>query len=136
MATKFANFLKQPLPSFSVNPYYESITDSLLVYTRNERSYAKRISKHFTIFLANSDDTFVGFEIKGVNDICKAIDSEGMRQIVGPFAVEFEDGRFQLSIMVKVATINSEVALNGTEFELVEQAAKGLKFERDELLTC
>ncbi len=136
MATTFVDVLKQELPQFAPNPFYEPITDSLLMYIRDERSYAKRISKHFTIFVSNSDDTLVGFEIKGVTDICKAIGSDGLRQIVGPLAIEDEDGPCELFIMVKVATIASEVPLNGSEYESLEQAAKGRTFCRDQLQTC
>ncbi len=51
---------------FRAEPFYESITDSLIYYARNERSYAKYIDKYLTIFLSIKDDTFVGFEITGL----------------------------------------------------------------------
>ena len=51
---------------FRPEPFYEPATDSLIYYERDERSYAKRISRHLTVFLSVQDDTLVGVEIKGV----------------------------------------------------------------------
>ncbi len=54
------------MQEFRAEPFYERITDSLIYYARDERSYAKYIDKYLTIFLSVNDDTFVGFEITGL----------------------------------------------------------------------
>lgn len=77
---KLVAILNSDSVAFEQKPFYEPITDSILMYFRNERSYAKRISKHFTLFVSNEDDSLVGFEIKGVYDICRALESEGTQQ--------------------------------------------------------
>lgn len=136
MAQTLAEFLSKDLPDFRSSWYYEPITDSLLIYAENKRSYAKRISKHFTLFLANSDNTFVGFEIKGVKDICKALDSQELRAIVSPIDVDFEDGPCEISVMARVATIRPEVEINASEYESIEQVSKGLKIDLNELQSC
>lgn len=56
---------------FQPKPFYEPTTDSIIVYLKNESSYAKRVNEHITLFVSNSDDTIVGFEIEGVKDICR-----------------------------------------------------------------
>lgn len=132
----FVAVLKDQNIEFQPKPFYEPITDSILMYLRNERSYAKRISKHFTLFASNSDDTLVGFEIKGVKDICRAIETDGMRQIVGPIDVLDENGACELSIMLKVATMSPDIELTGCEYEKLDRATKGKRLDLDQLQTC
>lgn len=48
-------------------PFYEPCTDSFIFYLRNVRSFERQISKHLTLFLANDDESLVGFELSGLN---------------------------------------------------------------------
>jgi hypothetical protein len=61
--------------AFRRRPYYEPETDSLIFYIRDMSSYSKRITKYLTLFLANSDDTLVGIEVKSMKVICRAIET-------------------------------------------------------------
>ncbi|MBW3600831.1 MAG: hypothetical protein KY475_26640 [Planctomycetes bacterium] len=103
----FAEHLKSTtLGDFEPRPYYEAETDSLIYYARHERSYAHRINKHLTVFLAMKDKSLVGIEIKGVNTILKAIEDLGDIEIAPPVQVKDEDGQvIDLSIMVRCALV-------------------------------
>lgn len=63
-----ADFLKDaretPL-GFARDVFFERLTDSLIFYWEDCRSYAKRLNASLTVFLAMTDDRVVGVEIKG-----------------------------------------------------------------------
>lgn len=61
---------------FQPVPYYESETDSMICYFHDIQSYSKRIDEYVTLFLAISDDSLVGVEIKGVSLIMKKEESQ------------------------------------------------------------
>lgn len=64
---EFADLLSNAeLGEFEARPYYEPETDAVIFYFRNERSYSKRITRYFTIFLSIDDDSLVGFEVTGI----------------------------------------------------------------------
>ena len=58
---------------FNIVQIYDTVTDSLIVYTRNEPSYGQPINDHFTVFLSACDDSFVGFEIAGFRTLAATL---------------------------------------------------------------
>lgn len=62
---RFIDAITAPRLPFNPLPFYESATDSLIVYMRDEKSYAKQVSQRVTLFLAIADDSLVGFELSG-----------------------------------------------------------------------
>ncbi len=134
MATQLAEFLKTECPnSFSPEPFYEYLTDSLIYYIKNERSFSRRINKHFTLFLAMSDRSLVGFEIKGLETICRACESEELNRVAGPITLNAEDGeRFSLEVLMKFASLKEEVVIENCQYEQLRDATRGRTFRRPE----
>jgi len=50
---------------FKPEPFYDSLTDSLMIYFKDEPSYATVISDNVTLFV--SDTNVVGIEISGIS---------------------------------------------------------------------
>jgi hypothetical protein len=66
-ATKLIDYLNEHEPlGFEAGPCYVPESDTLIVFTSETESYAKRIDEYLTIYLAIGTDEPVGFEIKGL----------------------------------------------------------------------
>jgi hypothetical protein len=61
---RLAELVSREPRAFVPRPYYEPETDALIYYFKNEKSYSKRITKYFTVFLSIADDSLIGFEVK------------------------------------------------------------------------
>ena len=59
--------------SFRAEHFYDQQADAVIYYARNVPSWSNRINKYLTLFLADEDDTVVGFEVKGLSIIARAI---------------------------------------------------------------
>lgn len=134
----FAQYLiaaESNMGEFVPRPYIEPETDSLVFYIRDESSYSKRITRYFTVFLANSDDSLVGFEIKGLRTITKAICDGGLVEIAGPLSVRNEDGaECGLSVLMRVALIaEPDSPINGKLHDQLAQATQGVRVNRRDL---
>ncbi|RDJ35158.1 MAG: hypothetical protein DWQ19_10010 [Crenarchaeota archaeon] len=57
------------MTEFTVKPYFEKNTDSIICYLKDERSYDKFINKELSLFLSLETDEIVGFEIRGVKKL-------------------------------------------------------------------
>lgn len=79
-------------------PYYERRTDSLLFYTRDERSYGKRMNQLLTLFLSTKDSSLVGCELKGLRRICDRLERLG-----GKLGVAVLDKKVKLGILMEIA---------------------------------
>jgi hypothetical protein len=88
--------LKSEVPDFSPRPYYQPEGDSLMFYSRNEPSYAKRINSLLTLFLSSNDNSLVGCEVKGV---------QRMLRIAGDFGVLVADRKLRLGFFLAFALV-------------------------------
>jgi hypothetical protein len=76
---RIANEFEQgSLPEFTPGYFYEPKTDSLQFYLQDTPSYGNRLNELFTIFVADEDDSLVGFEIKGVSSLIDRVGSFGL----------------------------------------------------------
>lgn len=131
MATvELADLLQEKVVEpFRAEPFYEHVTDSLIYYVRDERSYGQRISKHLTVFLSMSDDTLVGLEIKGMKTILSAIHGmEGTIPLADPVPVADENGDdYELSVLVRQAMVRQELPVAGEEYDRLHEVSRGIR---------
>lgn len=120
------------ISEFTPKPYYEADTDSLIYYLRDVSSYSKRVTKYFTLFLANSDDSLVGFEVKGVGVIIKAVANLGDVEVVNPIPVKDGDGKeYDLSVVVRGALVpNPDATFTGDQYNAINSATSGKTFRK------
>ena len=120
-----------PKKKFSAESFYEPATDSLIYYDRDERSYGKRISKHFTVFLSVADHTPVGYEIKGFQTICDVIENLGTVQVAGPTSVINGDGEeCELALYMRAAIVQQEDRVNGELHDQLNEVSEGVTINR------
>ena len=92
---ELADFLRGPdRKQFTPKPYLEPETESLIFYVRDVPSYSHRLNEIFTLFLADSDNSLVGCEIKGVTRLLRR--SAGFLSIV-------HDHKIKLTILIALA---------------------------------
>ena len=97
-----------PDAEFTVKPFHEVETDSLICYFKNTPSFCKRVNNYLTMFLAQSDESLVGIELNGVDTILSAIQDLGdVPMTKEPVMVNREggDGTMSLAIMVRCALV-------------------------------
>jgi len=87
------------LDAFKPAPFYESESDSLLLYVRNEQSHRKRLNSLLTLFLSTSDDSLVGCEVKGVTRIMKQVE----QLKASGFGVLVHDHKIKLAVFLAFA---------------------------------
>jgi hypothetical protein len=113
--------------AFRPECFYESKTDSLIYYGRNVPSYSNRVNKYLTLFLADEDDALVGFEIKGLSIITKAIEDLGYVEVADPVAVGDGDGAtVDLSVVVRCSLVVCDESV-GEHYEPLEKLSRGVK---------
>lgn len=126
--------LKAPTRKFDPQPYYESTTDSLIFYFRQEPSYSKRITKYLTVFLASQGDHLVGFEVKSLQTILKAIENLGDVDLADPVTVNFEDKEVSLHVIVRCALVpEHDEPVSGTQYEEIASKVRGVRVPLDRL---
>jgi hypothetical protein len=135
---ELADYLKakrRGMGEFEPKPYYESDTDSLIYYFLDVSSYSKRVTRYFTVFLANEDNSLVGIEVKGLTTIMRAVENLGEVQLVKPVSVTDADGdEYDLSVIVRCALVpEQEEPVKGHEYEELESATRGVKVKRVDL---
>ena len=124
------------LGAFQPRPYYEPKTDSLIFYVRDVRSYGQRINKYFTVFLAVSDDSLVGFEVKGIKStLMPAIEGLGDVNLVDSMPMKAPDGEpFDLEIIMRCALVpKHDVKVEGEQYAQLDNMAKGVKVRKGDL---
>lgn len=138
MATtdKFVEFLNSDDRPFSPTPFYERLTDSIIFYFENKSSYAKRVNRHFTVFLDNTNDGIVGFEIKGVQSIKKAIETDDFREVAGPIIFASAEGEFELSVMCRFAFVAPTEYERPGLFDEINRVSSGKRCKVDGLQMC
>ena len=80
-------------------PVYSRPGDCLTCYFDPAESYRDRIDAILTVYRAFEDDRVVGFQIKGVKAVIKAL---------GDFGFEFKDGPFKLSFLIMASNMVRE----------------------------
>lgn len=133
---KFVQLLKSENRPFSPRPFYERLTDSIIFYFVNTSSYAKRVNRHFTVFLDDSSNRVVGFEIKGVQTIHKAIQADGFKEVAGPITIDSADGEIELSVMCRTAFIAAPEFDHPGLFEEVNRISSGKRCKVEGFQTC
>jgi hypothetical protein len=137
---QFAAQLKQieaGLGDFHPKPYYDQRTDSLLYLIRDESSYAKRVTRYFTVHLSNHDDSLVGIEVKGLRTITKVVEDLGEGRevdIVRPLEVKGEDGEsLELSVVVRCALVTAPKTVSGKDYDELEKVTRGVRISKSDL---
>ena len=70
--TDLANYLleaEKTMGEFKVKPYYCKEINSLICYFKDERSYDDWINKDVSVFRSIEDDSIVGFEVRGIEEL-------------------------------------------------------------------
>ena len=83
--TEYFDFLKEGLAQtgpFVPKPFYQPESDTLYFYGRDVPSYARRLNALLTVFLANDDDSLIGFKIKGVQRILTRMERLGREKFM------------------------------------------------------
>lgn len=83
--TEYFDFLKDALAQtgpFTPKPFYRPESDTLYFYGRDVPSYARRLNALLTVFLANDDESLIGFKIKGVQRILTRMERLGKEKFV------------------------------------------------------
>src|SRR5487761_1645112 len=116
--SKYFDFLKGGLAQtgpFVPKPFYRPESDTLYFYGRDVSSYARRLNPLVAVFLANDDESLVGFKIEGVQRILARMERLGMDKFV---IYERQQG-IRLTIFLELALIappaNGEAELEGLE---------------------
>lgn len=132
----FAAFLQESsvnVVPFKAEPYYEPGTDSIIYYMRDERSYSTRVTKFFTLFLSTADDSLVGFEIKGVKTLAKAIEGlDGEYPVAKATGVKGEDGvEGDFSLFMRQALVPEHEQPVDAELQVeLNNATRGVRVPR------
>lgn len=87
------------LGTFTPAPFFETDSDSLIFYARNERSHRKRLNSVLTLFLSTDDDSLVGCEVKGVTRILRQVK---LLKASG-FGVLVQDHKIKLAVFLAFA---------------------------------
>lgn len=83
--TDYFAFLKEGLAQSGPlvpKPFYRPESDTLYFYGHDVPSYARRLNPLLTVFLANDDDSLIGFKIKGVQRILARMERLGRDKFV------------------------------------------------------
>lgn len=83
--TEFYEYIQEGLAQagpFRAEPFYRPESDTLFFYGRDVPSYARRLNPLLTVFLANDDESLVGFKIKGVQRILTRMERLGKEKFV------------------------------------------------------
>lgn len=121
--------------SFVPRPYYEPETDALIYYFKNEKSYSKRITKYFTVFLSCEDESLVGFEVKSLEVIMKAIADLGEVDVVDPpVKANLEGQEIALRVIARCAlTPEPETPVTGADYDELYAHTEDIRIRLDEL---
>lgn len=102
--TEFLDFLKEGLGHggpFVAKPFYDHESDTLYFYGRDVPSFARRVNPLLSVFLANDDESLVGFKIEGVQRILARMERLGMEK----FVIDKRDEGIRLTIFLELALI-------------------------------
>lgn len=102
--TDYFDFLKEGLTQtgpFLAKPFYRPESDTLYFYGRDVQSFARRLNPLLTVFLANDDESLVGFKIEDVQRIVARMQRLGMDK----FVIDERRGGIQLTIFLELALI-------------------------------
>lgn len=102
--TEYFDFLKEGLAQtgpFVAKPFYRPESDTLYFYGRDVPSYARRLNPLLTVFLANDDESLVGFKIEDVQRIVARMERLGMDK----FVIDERRSGIQLTILLELALI-------------------------------
>ncbi|MBN2474726.1 MAG: hypothetical protein JXB62_08965 [Pirellulales bacterium] len=135
MAIGLGEFAKRlaatSLGEFESRPFYEPKSDSLIWYLRDTRSHNKRITQYLTFFLSVEDDSLVGFEVKSVKTIMKAIEDLGEVDLAKPVEVNIDGAQMSMQVIVRCALVTGhETPFSGEDWEQLEAVTKDLMVPR------
>jgi hypothetical protein len=102
--TEYFDFLKEGLAQsgpFVPKPFYRPESDTLYFYGHDVPSYARRLNSLLTVFLANNDDSVIGFKIKGVQRILTRMERLGKEK----FVMHDHRERIRLTIFLEFALV-------------------------------
>ena len=77
--------------AFTPEPYYSRAGDCVIFHFEDEESYGDRVDGILTVYRSFEDNRVVGFQMKGILTLVDKF---------GEFGIEFEEGRFKLSLLV------------------------------------
>lgn len=122
---EYVRKISEGLPEFSVKPYYEPDCDSLILYVRNEPSYARRLNSLLTLFLSAEDHSLVGCEVKGVQRLLR---------LAGEFGVLVRDKKIRLGILLAFALAEPPEDPALDEYESRFKDFENIEIEREALV--
>ncbi|MGH7192913.1 MAG: hypothetical protein ACREJM_05170 [Candidatus Saccharimonadales bacterium] len=102
--TEYFGFLKEGLAQtgpFVPKPFYTPESDTLYFYGSDVPSFARRLNPLLTVFLANDDESLVGFKIKGVQRILARMERLGMDK----FVIDGRGEGIRLTIFLEFALV-------------------------------
>ncbi|HVA51268.1 MAG TPA: hypothetical protein VNH11_33310 [Pirellulales bacterium] len=102
--TEFFDFLKEGLAQtgpFVPKPFYDHEGDTLYFYGRDVPSFARRVNPLLSVFLANDDESLVGFKIEGVQRILARMERLGMDK----FVIDERHQGIRLTIFLEFALV-------------------------------
>lgn len=120
--SEYFDFLKEGLSQtgpFVAKPFYRPESDALYFYGRDVPSYARRLNALLTVFLANDDDSLVGFKIEDVQRIVMRMERLGMDK----FVIDERHSGIQLTIFLELALI-APPGDSQPELERIEEAIR------------
>jgi hypothetical protein len=120
--SEYFDFLKEGLAQtgpFVAKPFYRPESDTLYFYGRDVPSYARRLNPLLTVFLANDDESLVGFKIEDVQRIVAQMERLGMEK----FLIDGRRNGIQLTIFLDLALI-APPADGQPELARIEEAVR------------
>ena len=93
---------------FERRPFYDSETDSLTFYFKNDESYRDRIDPLLTVYKSHKTDEIVGFHVKFVTRILNTFDN--LRITASP--VHCTVGALLMGVFVTVAQSGGELTVD------------------------
>jgi hypothetical protein len=84
-ANELLDYMKEnPYEGFAPQPYYSKEGDFLTYYFIDDDFHAERLDETLTIYYSMSDNSFVGFKLKGIRNILATL---------GEFSLYVSDGK-------------------------------------------
>lgn len=129
--------LEETAGVFESAPHYEPKTDSLVYFLRDVSSYAKRITKFFSVYLSNYDDTLVGVEVNRVTMVLNMIEEIDDFSLTGDTDVEVkdEDGKcYILGAFIRAAIgPEPDEPIEPSDYEELKKATRGVRLKKRDL---
>ena len=125
MGETLMEFLNGKEPrGFESRPIYSPDGDFISLYLRDEDSYAERVDDLLTIYRSVENDALVGWKIKGVRRLLKAL---------GDFGVSVQDEEVGVNLLILAGAALASTPRQIERYQQLGREAQNLRIPRKTL---